>query len=1145
VNDVAALESLSVEALVGQIADEFTERLNRGEGPEIEEYVRRHPEHATVLRQVLASLQMIRLSTPASGAAPTASADGHTNGCLGDFRILREVGRGGMGVVYEAEQISLGRRVALKVLPFAAALDPKQLQRFQNEAHAAAQLHHTNIVPVFGVGSERGMHYYAMQFIDGQTLATVISERRGSASTDRRDKSNGLSEDATGPYVATPPIAALSTERSAGDPAFYRATARLGMQAAEALEHAHSLGVVHRDVKPANLLVDGRGNLWVTDFGLAQVQSDTRLTLTGDLVGTLRYMSPEQALAQRVPIDHRTDIYSLGATLYELLTLEPAFGGRDRHELLRQIAFEEPSPPRRLNKAIPAELETIVLKAIEKNPADRFGTAQELADDLERFLKDEPIRAKRPSLVQRARKWMRRHQPIVWSALIAAVVVLILTVVVLALSNRVVAQEKKQAEESLNAETQAKQELAQALRREKETTYLQRTALAGRELATGNVGRAEELLDDCPEHLRGWEWHFLKRQRYGNAPPLQHPATVVRVAFSPDGRQIASVCMDGTFQIRDARTGQVLHTLEQQQILHRGTLVGGMAYSPDSRYLALGRYDGSVLVWDATRGQLLHTFEGHEGPAWQVAFSQDNQTLASCGSDRNVRLWDVTSGKAVRVFPEHPAAVKGVAFRPDGRSVLAACDDGTVKVWDRDTGQETFSFRGESLAHPFRAWFSPDARRLAWSCLDGVIKIWDTTTGQLQIDQQSNTHQCRAVAFNPDGTRIALAGFDGTLRLLDASTGREMLTIFAHPSLVADAAFNHDGSKLASASYDHTVRIWDATPLGGDPLTPHCVTLTGHAQLVSGVAFSPDGRWLASASWDGTVKLWETSASGTPGEFTPRYTLRGHGANVVGVAFSSDKRTLASGSWDRTVKLWDLQSPAADSLTELRTIPCAERVTGIALSPDGRLLAAGQNNGIALYDPATGKEVAPFKPTPAPVPAVAFSPDSRHLVSAGASDPAIKVWDQAGAKRLLEIRHYSNPNASVAFSPDGRRVASPGRDQAAAGPTVKVWDVDWDAKTYKEFRTLRGHVGYVWKVTFSPDGRYLASGSWDSTIKVWDLEAPESAEPVTLRGHAGFIHGLAFSPDGRRLASASGSARHGEVKVWDATLWTAKESGGR
>src|SRR5262249_25115536 len=457
-----------------------------------------------------------------------------------------------------------------------------------------------------------------------------------------------------------------------------------------------------------------------------------------------------------------------------------------------------------------------------------------------------------------------------------------------------------------------------------------------------------------------------------------------------------------------------------------------------------------------------------------VAFGPDSHTLASGGADKRVRLWDVASGNALQELSDHPAAVMGVAFRPDGRSVLAACDDGTVKVWDRGTGEPTFSFRCQDLAYPMRAWFSPDARRLAWASWDGIVKIWDTTTGRLEIDQQTNLYQCRAVAFNPDGKRIALAGFDGTLRILDAVRGKEMLTIFAHPSLVADAEFSHDGTKLASGSYDHTVRIWDATPLNGDPQAALCVTLPGHTQLVTGVAFSPDGRWLASSSRDGTVNVWETSiGSGTRRDFTHRHALRGHSGPVSSVAFSSDQRTLASGNWDKSVKLWDLGAPVGRSLTELRTIPCAQRVSGIVFSPDGRLLAVGQFFGIALYDPATGDEVAPFKATPAPVPALAFTPDSRHLLSSGASDPAIKAWDGSGEKPLFEIRHYSSPNSSVAVSPDGRLIASPGREQAAADSTVKIWEVDWDAKTYKELHLLRGHAGYVWKVTFSPDGRYL------------------------------------------------------------------------
>jgi tetratricopeptide (TPR) repeat protein/serine/threonine protein kinase len=418
---------------VAVVLEEYRTALKAGQQPDRQAWLARHPEIRAALAECLEALEFVQGAAhelPAAAAPPAADAGDLSQplaqqAALGDFRIVREIGRGGMGIVYEAEQLSLDRRVALKVLPFAATLDTRQLQRFKNEAQAAAHLQHQHIVPVYAVGCERGVYYYAMQLIDGQTLAALIAELRRTSGAKAPAEA-----DATGPYTPCPgggetaAVAVLSTERSARSPAFFRSVAELGRQAAEGLDHAHQLGVIHRDVKPGNLLLDGRGNLWITDFGLAHCQSQAGLTLTGDLVGTLRYMSPEQALAKRVLVDHRTDVYSLGATLYELLTLEPVFPGADRQELLRQIAFEEPRPLRRLNRAIPAELETIVLKALEKNPAERYGTAQELADDLQRWRQDEPIRARPPSLVVRARKWGRRHPSVVWSAVVGLVVAL-------------------------------------------------------------------------------------------------------------------------------------------------------------------------------------------------------------------------------------------------------------------------------------------------------------------------------------------------------------------------------------------------------------------------------------------------------------------------------------------------------------------------------------------------------------------------------------------------------------------------------------------------------------------------------------------------------------------------------------------------
>jgi serine/threonine protein kinase/Flp pilus assembly protein TadD len=426
-SDASAHDDGSLESLVGQVADEFLSRQKRGDQPSIEEYAARYPHAAGLLRNVLTSLRLIEQSSEGE-ARSLPLGDAGPAETLGDFRIVREVGRGGMGVVYETEQLSLGRRVALKVLPFAAALDARQLRRFKNEAQAAAHLRHPHIVPVYAVGCERGLHYYAMQLIDGRSLAELIAELRSDdkataadAEVDKVTRWQGSDDKVTrwqGDKVTeeadTHPVTLSLRHR-------FQTIARLGVQAAEALAHAHREGIIHRDVKPANLLVDTRGDLWVTDFGLARLHNEVGLTLSGDLLGTLRYMSPEQASGNSALIDPRSDVYSLGATLYELLALCPVFDGQDRQALLRQIAGEM---PRLLGSAVPVELETIVRKALEKEPASRYGTAQELADDLRRFLEDKPIRARRPSWLEQARRLARRHRPVVWSVAAALLVTL-------------------------------------------------------------------------------------------------------------------------------------------------------------------------------------------------------------------------------------------------------------------------------------------------------------------------------------------------------------------------------------------------------------------------------------------------------------------------------------------------------------------------------------------------------------------------------------------------------------------------------------------------------------------------------------------------------------------------------------------------
>lgn len=442
--------------------DEYLAALESGRKPDRHAFLARHAEVAEALVECVEGIEALHsplsaISDPLSAMGGLPALGGWQPGAtpLGDFRIIREVGRGGMGVVYEAEQLSLGRRIALKVLPFALTFDPRQLQRFKNEARAAAQLHHQHIVPVYYVGCERGVHFYAMQYIEGQSLAEVVQELRGA----RREVNpqSALHAGSVEETVVTS-AGALATAYSKNSAQFFRAVARLGIQAAEALEHAHEYGVVHRDIKPANLLVDAHGHAWVTDFGLAQFQADAGLTQTGDLLGTLRYMSPEQAGGSRVLLDHRTDLYSLGATLYELLTLQPPFDGADRQTLLHQILNDDPRSPRAVEKSIPVELETIVLKCLDKDASRRYASARELANDLQRFLEYVPIEARRPSLLEKSKKWARRHRAMVGSA----VAVLLLTVAGLTIATVLIAgaydrerQKAREAEESFREARQA------------------------------------------------------------------------------------------------------------------------------------------------------------------------------------------------------------------------------------------------------------------------------------------------------------------------------------------------------------------------------------------------------------------------------------------------------------------------------------------------------------------------------------------------------------------------------------------------------------------------------------------------------------------------------------------------------------------
>lgn len=483
-----ACPELPDEGRLFQVVEAYMRELEQGRRPDRHDWLARYPDLAPALGRCLDSLGFMQeaagsLSHARQSAQPVGSGL-QAGGAIGDFQIIQEIGRGGMGIIYEAVQLSLGRRVALKVLPFAAGLDDKHLQRFRQESQAAAQLHHNNIVPVFAIGCERGVHFYAMQLIDGLSLDRIIDQlRRDAAGVPTGTEAVSpfpvravtdlvpdvpASEPLAGSPTSQPPRLSnpdaaleasteqtladlsgdLSTQRNRDKANVYRAVTRLMLQAAEALEYAHRQGIIHRDIKPANLMVDKQRNLWITDFGLAHLHGEEGLTRTGELLGTIRYASPEQLSGQRVVLDQRADLYSLGATFYELLTLRPVFTGDTRQSLLHQVLNQEPLRPRSIDRRLPVELETILLKLLSKTPVERYRSARELADDLQRFLRDEPISARPPTLLERVRKWGRRHPTHVGAAVIIMFVVLLIS----GISNWFIAQANSRVRAALNQE---------------------------------------------------------------------------------------------------------------------------------------------------------------------------------------------------------------------------------------------------------------------------------------------------------------------------------------------------------------------------------------------------------------------------------------------------------------------------------------------------------------------------------------------------------------------------------------------------------------------------------------------------------------------------------------------------------------------
>jgi WD40 repeat protein/serine/threonine protein kinase len=1155
--DAVELPAAEDDPRVLRAVEEYLAARLAGTVPDRQAFLARHAEIAAALADCLDGLDFIQQAGVPLGSSDEAivpSTAASPGAPLGDFHIVREVGRGGMGVVYEAEQISLGRRVALKVLPFASTLDSRQLQRFKNEAQAAAHLHHQHIVPVYATGCERGVHYYVMQYIDGQTLAGVITELRSLAEEAHggertpccsqevkalltepwaaRDEEapNGATEAGTVPPPTTlvPPTttaqAGFLTGQSIQSAAFIRMAARLGVQAAEALEHAHHLGVVHRDVKPANLLVDGRGHVWVTDFGLAHCQGQVGLTMSGDLVGTLRYMSPEQALAQRGVIDHRSDVYSLGVTLYELLTLQPAFDGQDRQEVLRQIAFEEPRPPRRIHRAIPAELETIVLKAMAKSPAERYATAQEMADDLQRFLDDKPIRARRATLIQKIRKWTRRHPGVVATAT-AALIVLVLA---LAVSNVLISWEKNQKADALRDKETALQ-LAQAnfeeadrqkksaqkqegiaeaeAKRAREQERLARRRLYATQMnlayqawEAGQSPRVLALLEGQrpkfgQEDLRSFEWYYLWRRLHQQQRLILrgHKGAILTLAFSPDGKTLASGDSLGIVKLWDVASGAECATLV------RGSSGGGeLAFSPDGKILAYsggGAGGATVTLWEVATGRQL---TGLEGSGSSLSFSPDGKTLAMA-TDETVRLWDVASRQQRGTLRAPPGPVLSLDFSPDGKTLATVSgwgsEDGGIVLWDLTTKPVRPRLKLQGLG-AYRVKFSPDGKLLATGAWN-FIRTYDVVTGQEKASFRGHIGRVSLLAFSSDGRTLTSAAQDRTVRLWDVRTRHERGSL-ARPARVSSLALSPDGKTFASAGQDGVVRLWDLEPPTERTTVQHYPDRAGF------VALSPDSKLLISGGGS-EVKLWDVTTGQARGILAIQSMF---------LAISPDGKLLASRD-DAGVKLWDVATGQRRA-----TIP-GKGGTGLAFSTDGKTLAMDSPDGtLQLWDVASRCIRAVLAPrAPLSVDRVAFSPDGRHL-AVGDKWGAVQLWDTTGKPGFTLPLEGPEGWAKVAYSPDGKILAT-GYD----GGSVKLWDT----ATGQLRASLNGHTDGIDSLVFFPDGQTLATGSRDSTIRLWDVVTGQ--ERATLKEHKDSVFALAVAPDGVLLASGSFD---GTVKLWRA-----------